>query len=312
MTDYTKLIDAETWAFIDKTDSFYPPETVTFTVEQQRAVYDRMCAAFHVAYPQNVSARDETVDAGDHAIPVRIYDSVANPAALVLYCHGGGFVVGGLESHDDVCAEICGRTGYRVVSVDYRLSPEFFHPAAFDDAMTAYKWALSSFDGPVVLCGDSAGGNLCAAIAHAVRAGGRQPAGLVLIYPVLGGEMTKGSYVAHAEAPMLTLRDVTFYGNIRAGGSDVSSDPTTMPLADTDFSGLPPTVIFSAECDPLCDDGRDYRDAILAAGGKAVWFEETGLVQGYLRARHSVGRARDSFARIVGAVKATGANEWPY
>ena len=111
---------------------------------------------------------------------------------------------------------------------------------------------------------------------------------------------------------MLTLRDVTFYGNIRAGGSDVSSDPTTMPLADTDFSGLPPTVIFSAECDPLCDDGRDYRDAILAAGGKAVWFEETGLVHGYLRARHSVGRARDSFARIVGAVKATGANEWPY
>ncbi|MEC9343939.1 MAG: alpha/beta hydrolase [Pseudomonadota bacterium] len=312
MTDYAKLIDAETWAFIDKTNSFYPPETVSFTVGQQRDVYDAMCAAFHAGHPEGVSTRDAAIEVDGHEIPARIYDSTENPSALVVYYHGGGFVVGGLASHDDVCAELCGRTGYRVVSVDYRLCPEHLHPAAFDDAMAACRWAMAQFFGPVVLCGDSAGGNLAAAVAHALRGGPHQHVGQVLIYPGLGGDETTGSYVSHAEAPMLTMRDLGFYKQIRAGDADISADPTFAPLLDDDFSGLPPTIIFSAECDPLSDDGGAYRDRLLAAGCKAVWFEEKGLVHGYLRARHSVARARDSFARIVEAVKALGQGNWPY
>ncbi len=229
----------------------------------------------------------------------------------VVYYHGGGFVVGGLHSHDDVCAEICQRTGYRVISVDYRLCPEHIHPAAFDDALEAFRHIRDTYDGAIVLAGDSAGGNLAAAVAHATR-GEKTAVGQVLVYPGLGGNRNAGSYVEHAEAPMLRSVDVDFYAHIRSGGKDCSKDPTYAPLCDTDFSSLPPTAIFSAQCDPISDDGRDYRDAILGAGGKAAWFNDEGLVHGHLRARHSVKRAKESFDRIVAAIDALGKGEWPY
>jgi len=109
---------------------------------------------------------------------------------------------------------------------------------------------------------------------------------------------------------MLTLRDLDFYKDIRSGGGDRSDDATLAPLADTDFSDLPPTVLITAECDPLSSDGEAYRDRIVAAGGRAIWLEEPGLVHGYLRARHTVGRARASFTRITDAVSALGKGEW--
>lgn len=313
MTDYTTLIDAETRAFIERTNAFYPPDTVDLGMREQRAIYDRMCREFHTGYPDGVSAETKAITQGGRTIPIRIYRSVqADPAATIIYLHGGGFTLGGLDSHDDVCAELCGRARFEVVSVDYRLAPEHVHPAAFDDAMSAFEWTAESRRQPILLMGDSAGGNLAAGVAHRTRGRDTAPIGQVLIYPGLGGDHTKGSYVVHAAAPMLTLRDLEFYKDSRMGGVDRSADPTYVPLADTDFGGLPPTVIVTAECDPLSSDGEDYRDRILAAGGKAVWFEEKGLVHGYLRARHTVARARDSFTRIIGATKALGRGEWPY
>lgn len=312
MTDYAHLIDAETWAFIERTNGFYPPDTIDATIDGQRAIYDRMCRAFHAGYPAGIAVETTAIGTATHRIPIRIYTPTeAVPAALVLYFHGGGFVVGGLESHDDVCAELAVNSACTVVSVDYRLVPEHVHPAAFDDAMTTFRWAADTQDLPILLCGDSAGGNLAAAVAHHTRGDPRAPVGQVLIYPGLGGDQSKGSYVTHAEAPMLSVRDIDFYRDIRAGGADVSGDVSFAPLFDSDFSGLPPTVIVTAECDPLSSDGEAYRDRILAAGGKAAWTEEKGLVHGYLRARHSVTRARDSFARIVAAVTALGRGEWP-
>ena len=313
MTDYTKLIDAETWAFIERTNSFYPLDTIDATIDGQRAIYDRMCQAFHAGYPHGITVETTAIGTATHRIPIRVYTpKAAAPAALMLYFHGGGFVVGGLESHDDVCAELAKGSGCTVVSVDYRLVPEHVHPAAFDDAMTAFRWAADTQDLPILLCGDSAGGNLAAAVAHHTRGDARAPVGQVLIYPGLGGDQTSGSYLTHAEAPMLSVRDIDFYRDIRAGGADIAGDVSFAPLFDVDFSGLPPTVVVTAECDPLSSDGAAYRDLILAAGGKAVSFAETGLVHGYLRARHSVGRARDSFARIVAATAALAKGEWPY
>ncbi len=312
-TDYATLIDAETWAFIERTNAYYPPDTIDYTVEQQRAIYDRMCREFHAGYPENVTASNGAVETPTHAILIRIYrSSTPDDRAMVLYFHGGGFILGGLDSHDDVCAELCGRTGYEVVSVDYRLVPEHLHPAAFDDAMSAFAWAAETYAQPIVLAGDSAGGNLAAAVAHHTRGHPRAAIGQVLIYPGLGGDTARGSYVTHADAPMLTMRDLLYYKDIRSGGADVSKDVSFQPMRDPDFSSLPPTVIVTAECDPLSSDGAEYRDRVLAAGGKAVSFEEKGLVHGYLRARHAVGRARDSFTRIVEAVRALGKGEWPY
>lgn len=311
--DYSKLIDQETWAFIKRTAAWYPDDTVDKTIEEQRNIYDAMCREFFSGYPDGVTATDSNINADDRKIPIRSYASaIGNDAAFVVFYHGGGFVVGGLESHDDVCAEICDRTGFPVVSVDYRMAPENAFPDCFNDALTAYEWACHQTSAPIILVGDSAGGNLAAAVCHATRSAKVKPAGLVSIYPGFSGDYTKSSCAYHAQAPLLTRHDLEFYSHIRARGADVTDDPRAAPLADTDFTGLPPSVIISAECDPLSDDGRDYRDAIVAAGGNAVWFNERGLVHGYLRARNSVTRARKSFDRIIHAIDSLGRGAWPY
>lgn len=305
--DYARLIDAETWAFIRKTAESYPEDAVQTSVADQRRVYDAMCRVFYQGRPAGVAATD--MSAG--GVPVRVY-SAGDPSRTVVYFHGGGFVVGGLDSHDDVCAEICAQTGYRVVAVDYRLAPEHKHPAAFDDSWTATQWAAAEFGDPVVLAGDSAGGNLAAAVAHHAR--GRLPGiiGQVLIYPALGGDHDSGSYLENADAPMLSRADVLYYQTVRLDGPEPVGDPSYAPLADSDYSGLPPTVIVTADCDPLRDDGRDYHDRLRAAGGRVHWINEHGLVHGYLRARATVGRARDSFERIEVAIEALGQGLWPY
>ncbi len=148
-------------------------------------------------------------------------------------------------------------------------------------------------------------------MAHATRDHDRAAIGQVLIYPSLGGDFGKGSYVDHAEAPMLSVRDIRCYRDIHAGGGHCVDDPRLAPLRDKDHSGLPPTVIFTAQCDPLSSDGEDYRDRIIAAGGEGWWHEEAGLVHSYLRARHTARRAREGFARIVAAVAALGRGECP-
>ncbi|RWO33884.1 MAG: alpha/beta hydrolase [Mesorhizobium sp.] len=311
MTDYKKLIDAETWAFIERTNSYFPPDAIDYTIDQQRDIYDRMCREFSAGHPDNVRAETTAIATPSHPIPIRIYRTPApEAAAMVLYLHGGGYILGGLDSHDDLCAELCSRTGYEVVSVDYRLAPEHLHPAGFDDAISAFEWAATTYKRPILLCGDSAGGNLAAAVSHATRGHARRPIGQALIYPGLGGDRSQGSYVTHAEAPMLTVRDLDFYMNTRTGGEDRTGDLTLSPLADADFANLPPTVLITAQCDPLSSDGEAYRDRLVAEEGHAYWFEEPGLVHGYLRGRHTVGRARSSFTRIVDAVSALGRGEW--
>lgn len=301
--DYESLIDAETWAFIRKSAEFAPGNGVA----GRRLAYDAMCRAFHRAYPEGVSAQDLPA-AG---VPARVY-AAGRPTANVVYFHGGGFVVGGLESHDAICAEICAGTGYRVIAIDYRLAPEHRHPAAFEDAWDATRWVAAGFDGPLVLAGDSAGGTLAAAVAHVARGRLDRIIGQVLVYPVLGGDMDKGSFAEHALAPMLSLADLEFYDAARRDGPAPTGDPTWHPLQDTDFSGLPPTVLVTADCDPVRDASRQYRDRLRAAGVPVEWINETGLVHGYLRARRTVRRAEDSFERIVCAIEALGQGLWPY
>jgi acetyl esterase len=298
--DYQSLIDAPTWAFIRATDAAYPPDTARLTIADQRRIYDEMCRAFARPYPDGVTASDQAVA----DVPCRIYPG--GGPATVIYLHGGGFVVGGLHSHDDVCAELRAETGLTVISVDYRLSPEHRHPAAYDDACAVVR----ATPGPLVLVGDSAGGNLAAAVAHALR--DPRILGQVLIYPGLGGDRTKGSYVTHANAPMLTAADLAFYAGIRHGGTaPPSGDPTVSPLQDRNFTALPMTLAIGAECDPLHDDAPAYAAALVAAGGHAHAVTATGLVHGYLRARATVPRAADSFARITATISAFARNDWP-
>lgn len=321
---YQTLIDDETWEFIDRSDSFYPPDTAEKGIREQREIYNALCKSFHAGHPAGISVTDNAIDvlAPARTIPTRQYfpDGVGfgeddkMPEAIVIYFHGGGFVVGGLDSHDDVCAEICARTQYPVISVDYRLAPESNYPADFEDALTAFGIIREVGQNiRVIVCGDSAGGNLAAAVCHATKNLGKKPDGQVLIYPGLGSNLDQGTFIEHAEAPMITTKDTKFYKAIRTGGNnEFFKEPTCAPLNDTDFSGLPPTVMISAECDPLSGDCGDYQKALESSGVKVHWVNEKGLVHGYLRARHMSSRARDSFTRIVDAVSALGKGEWPY
>lgn len=312
-SDYRKLIDADTWAFIDRINAYYPPEAIDWPIERNRETYDLMSRAFHSGRPDSVAVEATGIAAIDHTVPVRVYGNTpSKDAAIVLYFHGGGFILGDLDSHDDICADLCAGTEYTVVSVGYRLPPEHTGTAAFDDATAAFDWAAAHFGRPVVLAGESAGGTLAACAAHHRRELPHAPIGQVLIYPMLGGDVHGGSYVTHAEAPLLSARDVAAYRNIRTGGADTSGDPRYLPLADTNFSGLPPTIVFTAECDPLSSDGETYRDRLLRSGGKARWIEETGLPHGYLRGRTMSSRAGRSFARIIDAVAALGRGEWEH
>ena len=228
-----------------------------------------------------------------------------------MYYHGCGFVVGGLDSHDSICAEICAATEVRLVAVDYPLAPEHTYPEDFDAAWNAYAAVRAAFDGPCVVCGDSAGGNLAAAVSYKGRQEGLLPEGQVLIYPGLGGDMTLPSYSEHAEAPQLTTRDVEFYMAIRFGGAMPEKSPQFAPLAARSFAGLPPTICFTAECDPLTSDSDEYVNRIAASGGRALWINEAGLVHGYLRARGMSKRAGDSFRRICSGLRALSAGQWP-
>ncbi len=296
----TGITDAEVLEFIARTDSFTPPNTVEFTISEQRRVYDGMCAAFRQPRPAGVAVTDQTIDGPGGPIPQRRYVPENAGPVTVVYYHGGGFVVGGLESHDDVCAEIAVATGCPVVSVDYRLCPEHIHPAAYDDSLAAARAALA--EGPVILAGDSAGGNLAAAVAQTLR--GTAIKGQVLIYPGLGGEgLDLPSYTECAEAPLLTARDIRFYRGVRAGGDVPEDDPTFFPLAAGDFSGLARCFISAAGVDPLRDDSVEYVRRLIGAGVTAYCVVEPQLPHGHLRARTTSHRAREAFGRILDAIR---------
>ena len=317
--NYEALLDAEVLAFVDKMNALYTEPAVGQPMAERRALYKRMCRAFEVEPPAGVRARTFSLATANGALPVRTYRHAAATASLptVLYFHGGGFTLGDLDSHGDFCAELCALTRYTVASVAYRLAPEHHHPAAFNDAIAAFEWLAGTAEGPIILAGDSAGGNLAASIALHVRDHARPPAGLVLVYPLLGGDPTQGSYLHHAHAPLLSTQDVADCLASLTGGAYDSQDIRCTPLAAIDYTDFPETFIATAECDPLSSDGKTFCERVLSARGKATCFNEPGLVHGYLRARHMSARAMQAFRRVVDCVVAIGtramllpATEW--
>ncbi|MDL2408464.1 alpha/beta hydrolase [Rhizobium calliandrae] len=282
--------------FIEICDSFYPPDAVTASIKQQRQWYDALCGRFDRPLPDGMRTQDDVVMG---KIPVRHYQpaTIRTPTCL-LYLHGGGFVVGSLESHHAICAEIADHVGAALTSVDYRLAPEHRFPAQTDDCFAVLRQLLGQGK-TVVLIGDSAGGNLAAGLA--VRAGNERLSGIVgqiLIYPALGGDLVSGSYEEMANAPGLTTEDVGYYRSVLKAPA---GDAVAEPLASSSFAGLPPAFITVAHFDPLRDDGRNYA-ARLAEAGVEVWFrEEPQMVHAWLRARHMSDGARAGFRAICDA-----------
>lgn len=302
-----RWLDAGIRAFIARTNEFYPDDANTGGIAQSRILYNRMCEGFRVAYPAGVTASDSSLPAGWGHLPVRRYrPAQVRAEAQVLYLHGGGFVLGGLDSHDGVCAEICDGAGVPVLAVDYRLAPEHVYPAALDDAETAYR-ALLAEGARVVVAGDSAGAHLAAGLCHRLRRLGLpQPAGQVLIYPGLSSDPLRVAGQRAADAPMLTAADCAYYREVFAGGADrlPVDDPEFAPLDAPDFAGLAQAAIFAAGYDPLCQDAIDYAAVLNAAGVPVTFRCDPGLVHGWLRARHMSALAAAAFADVVRAVAA--------
>jgi acetyl esterase len=310
---YAMLADEGIRQFMTESDALYPPDAVSFTMAQQRAFYDELCAHFRRPRPAGLDVRDLTIEGPGGPVPIRLYRAAAGgPLPALLYLHGGGYVLGGLDSHDDICAEIADGAGVAVIAVAYRLAPEYRFPAAFEDCRAAREWIVAAGSDHgidptrLLIGGDSAGGNLTAALALDARdRGGPALAGQVLIYPGLGGDRRQGSYVEHANAPGLTTADTEYYRSIYIGPPDDPRHASKLahPLLETDYRGLPPAFLVAAEWDPLRDDCFVYAERLRAAGVSASVRHEPLLVHAFLRARQMSKPAADSFAAIVAAVR---------
>jgi acetyl esterase len=287
---YVQLQDPGIREFLIAGDEFYPADAVNFTMAEQRDFYNKYCAHFRKPRPSAMTVADFKVK----EISCRRYSPQA-PTAKLLYLHGGGYVLGGLESHDDICAELANSANVEVTAVEYRLAPEHPFPAAFDDC-----WAVLNHIGPCIVAGDSAGGNLTAALCLKSRdVKGPRITAQVLIYPGLDGDTTKGSYITQAQAPGLTTADTIYYRTTYAG----SPHKYAGPLNESDFSNLPPAFIVAAALDPLHDDATEYASKLIAAGGQATVRDEPLLVHAFLRARHMSQPAAASFQAIIAAIK---------
>jgi acetyl esterase len=298
-------LDPEVVSFIETTIRVSNNLSTRSSIEQQRENYAKSCRFFYYGYPPGVKSTDDIVVGRHGNIPIRRYSS-QNRSELtdtqIVFIHGGGFILGSLDSHDDICAEICDATGLDTISIDYRLSPEFSHPVHLDDVVDAY---LKTRRRNSIIVGVSAGANLSAALCHRLKTSHQKPSGQVLIYPALGGDLFNlESYTTNANAPLLTTEDIQFYRDIRCENGDTPvEDAEFYPLVAENFSGLPSTVAFSADIDPLRDDSCLYVEKLREAGVQAIWHNETGLTHDYLRARHSSQKAANSFGRICAAIK---------
>ncbi|WP_347313495.1 alpha/beta hydrolase [Defluviimonas sp. SAOS-178_SWC] len=284
------ITDPQILDFIARTEAAYPAEANGASAADNRRYYDAMCAVFRAPRPAGLPVEDRQLG----GVPCRVYG--AETPVAVLYIHGGGFVVGGLDSHDDVCAEIADATGLQVIAVDYRLAPEHRWPAQIRDVESVWN----ALDRPAVVVGDSAGAMLSAALCLSQQ-GKRQPLGQVLIYPGLGGDRNSASYIVNAEAPLLRTIDLDSY-RVALHGEGPVVDPLAAPLTAPSLAGLAPAFIVSADVDPLRDDGPAYAARLRQEGVAAEWRNEPELPHGYLRARRESDRARGSFQAILAAI----------
>ncbi len=274
-------------AFIERTRAFGVTDPA---LAAQRAAYSRMAAAFTPPRPEGVQVRDLNMPG---LVPLRVFQPAqAAPAGgwpALLFMHGGGWMLGGLDSHAFFCAELTARLGVAVVAVDYRLAPEHPFPAALHDSLAIWR-ALrdGALDVPVdptrlVAIGDSAGGNLAAALCLALReADEPQPRMQALIYPALGDEDSVSRREC-ADAPLLSVDDMR--ACLNAYLPSTTHSPLALPLLARDLTRLAPAFIAVAEFDPLRDDGLRYAQRLGNDGVAVDYFPGHGLVHGCLRAR---------------------------
>ena len=260
------------------------------------------------------SVRDITIDGADGPLAARHYvpDEDGGPHPLLVYYHGGGWVICDLDTHDALCRLICKHAGVQVLAVDYRLAPEHPFPAGLDDARAALRWAQENAESlgadpeRIAVGGDSAGGNLATVVCQlAARDGGPAPAFQLLIYPATDSVEVSRSRELFAEGFFLTKSLMEWFAAQYVGSQEVDpADPRISPLRADDLSGLAPAFIVTAGFDPLRDEGEAYAEALRAAGTPVVLRRFAGEIHGFVNAVGVSRIGRDAVIELAGTTRA--------
>ena len=244
-------------------------------------------------------------------IPLRLYvPDAAGPLPALAYFHGGGWVIGSLDTHDAVCRHLAKQARTVVVSVDYRLAPEHKFPAAAEDCYAATRWiadnaaALGVDPARICVGGDSAGGNLAAVVSLMARdRGGPKIALQVLAYPVTDHSYDTASYRDNADGYLLTKDSMVWFWNHYLGAPSDGTNVYASPLRAASLAGLPPAVVFTAEYDPLRDEGEAYARRLRDAGVRVVHKRYEGIIHGFFMMTGVFDEAKDAIGITAGEIR---------
>jgi acetyl esterase len=316
MTGMRHQLDPQIGSFAESSDRLFTAAYDALPPTEQRRIYDGWCAEWSAPRPAEIVATDFLVPTAEAEVPVRLYRPRARTGKLpvILYMHGGGWILGNRDSHDQVTAQMALQTDAAVLSIDYRLAPEHKFPAAFNDCYGVLTWlaangAALDLDLDVdrlAVAGDSAGGNLAVAVALAAR--DRRGPRIVfqgLIYPSLRFQQAAAiaSDNPQSNSPGLTMESLGIYAQAYLGHPADAQNPYAAPLMAETFADLPPAYIAAAWFDVIRADSEVYAEKLQASGVAATYRCAPGLPHTYLRTLHFCTAAQAEFAALCGALK---------
>ena len=290
------------------------PPTHTLSPQEARAVYRDRRGFTQPAPPPVASVQSLQAEGPLGPIPLRLYRPLGTMADQVLpalvYYHGGGWVIGDLDTHDTLCRELANGSGCAVVSVDYRLAPEHRFPAAVDDAIAAARWvrreaaALKLDAERIAVGGDSAGGNLAAVVAIAARDAGEPPfAWQLLIYPATDQHRTAPSHASNGQGYLLTRDTMDYFTGHYIPDARLYADWRASPLLHPDLSRLPPALVLTAGYDPLRDEGLAYAQKLSEAGTRATHLSFERQIHGFILMGKVLAEANDAVRLCAAALR---------
>ncbi len=301
-------LDPQAQQVLEQMAALNLPPTYTVSPEEARALNK---ARPRAAGPEVAKVEDATIPGAGPDIPVRIYiPSGPGPFPILAWFHGGGWVVGDLDTADATARHLTVGANCVTVSVDYRLAPETKFPGAADDCYAATVWAaqnaarLNGDASRLAVGGDSAGGNLSAVVAQMARDRGTPPLVFqLLVYPVTEQNFETPSYRNNAEGYLLTRQSMQWYWNHYLSGPADATNPYAAPLMAKDLSGLPPAFVLTAEYDPLCDEGEVYATRLQDAGVPTTYTRYDGMIHGFFGMSAVLDKGQQAIADASAALR---------
>jgi acetyl esterase len=308
-------VDPDVRTYLDDVAGLPPVDELP--IEQARANTELGAPALFGPVDEVASTEDRAIPGPAGPVRVRIYRPAGHepPLPALVYLHGGGWVIGSLDTHDGVCRALCARTPCVVVSVDYRLAPEHRFPAAVEDAWAATVWVaerareLMVRPAAVAVGGDSAGGNLAAVVALRARDRRLPLAFQLLVYPVTDHDLETVSYRELAVGYGLTRDTMAWFWEHYLGPGGDGSHVDASPLRASDLAVVAPALVQVAEYDPLRDEGVAYARRLEQAGVPATLTRYDGLIHGYLRMPARIRRAQGALDECAATLRGAFAND---